>query len=532
MPTNPLIGRQYTAAMIAAWQRFRMLNADDRALTAEAAVALMTAWAGLRLVSLSRLRRFLDRARVRRRNTAGSRRASVDRIAWSIAAVTRRLPLRLTCLAEAVAADALLRRRGYASLLQIGVRVPGGPRSMEAHAWVECDGRVVVGRVQDLGEYATLAAPRLPPIDVLTAVVRGEVVPWETVGATPDELLQTCAHHGMSGIVYQQLSRPLASAGWPSTFYASLADDVRAQTASELVQREEIALVVDALASQGIDPVLIKGTPLAYTAYDLPAARPRCDTDLVVPRHAVDSVRSIMTALGYTAPNACDGELLFGQLRLEKQGRFGVGHAFDVHWRLSSQSVFADSLTYEELAACAVPVPALGVRARAAGPVHALLIACLHPAMHHQNRESLIWTYDVHLLASALSSAELERFADLAIHKSVGAVCANQLAAACSRFGTAIPPALIARLAAAGRHEASAAYLREGRRWHQELASNLRGLGWTDRLRLIREVLFPKPQYMLSAYGLMSRKLGLALVPALYIHRGMHGIWKVLAGRK
>jgi hypothetical protein len=37
---------------------------------------------------------------------------------------------------------------------------------------------------------------------------------------------------------------------------------------------------------------------------------------------------------------------------------------------------------------------------------------------------------------------------------------------------------------------------------------------------------------MLGLYGLTSRALGLPLLPALYVHRNVRGVWKVLAGRK
>jgi hypothetical protein len=367
----------------------------------------------------------------------------------------------------------------------------------------------------------------------MTALVRGEIVPWPTVGATIDQFLEACTHEDVAGLVYQRLTGSPVPTGWPAALQATLAENVRAQTARELVRREEIVLVLDALGRTGVQPVLIKGTPLAYTVYDVPASRSRGDTDLVVPRDALDPVRRAMAALGYTAPHACAGELLFGQLRLEKTDRLGVAHALDVHWRISSQSVFADVLTYDELAHDAVPLPALGPRARAAGALHALLLACLHPVMHHRNTEWIVWLYDVHLLVASLGSDALQQFGDLAVRKGVAAICAHQLAAARSRFGTPAAPGLMARLAAVREREPSAVYLRHGRRWHHELLWNVRGLlSWTDRLRLVREVLFPPPEYMLTAYCVRSRNLGLVLMPALYMHRGVAGIWKVLAGRK
>jgi len=67
----------------------------------------------------------------------------VQRVVWAVGAAARLVP-RATCLVRALAAQALLARRGYASELRLGVS--GGPRrTFSAHAWIERDGQVLVG---------------------------------------------------------------------------------------------------------------------------------------------------------------------------------------------------------------------------------------------------------------------------------------------------------------------------------------------------------------------------------------------------
>jgi hypothetical protein len=153
--------------------------------------------------------------------------------------------------------------------------------------------------------------------------------------------------------------------------------------------------------------------------------------------------------------------------------------------------------------------------------------------MHHRNVDRLIWIYDIHLLASQLSAAEFVRLADLAGVKQVAAIVRHGLALARLHFHTPVPDRVLTRLASTGRAERSAVYLRAGRRWHDELISSLHSLPrWRDRLRLMREVLFPEPSYILKAYGLTIRSADALLLPLLYLHRGMHGAWKVVSGRK
>ena len=67
----------------------------------------------------------------------------VERIVWAVGAADRLVP-RTTCLVRALAAQALLARRGHASQLRLGV-AGGSGRAFEAHAWLERDGRILIG---------------------------------------------------------------------------------------------------------------------------------------------------------------------------------------------------------------------------------------------------------------------------------------------------------------------------------------------------------------------------------------------------
>ena len=60
----------------------------------------------------------------------------------------------------------------------------------------------------------------------------------------------------------------------------------------------------------------------------------------------------------------------------------------------------------------------------------------------------------------------------------------------------------------------------------------MKELGWGARLRLLREVAFPAPRYMLQSYGWADTGLTRALLPALYLHRGLRGVSRVVRGEK
>jgi hypothetical protein len=135
---------------------FRQLQPTDRRLFVEAAMLSAMVWTGLRTLPFATLRRVLEKCWVR-----GSEATAVPtlRIVWAVHAASRRLPGGRTCLVEALAADVMLRRRGYAPVLHLGVRKRNDREELlDGHAWVVCDNRVVVGAVDELGDYTEIVA--------------------------------------------------------------------------------------------------------------------------------------------------------------------------------------------------------------------------------------------------------------------------------------------------------------------------------------------------------------------------------------
>lgn len=74
------------------------------------------------------------------------------RILWAVEALSRNLPKINHCLTKAVVAKKLLNRQGYAVDLQIGVH-RSSQGKFEAHAWLESEGLVVMGYLNDLDRY-------------------------------------------------------------------------------------------------------------------------------------------------------------------------------------------------------------------------------------------------------------------------------------------------------------------------------------------------------------------------------------------
>jgi hypothetical protein len=114
-------------------------RAGDYATMAESVVIALAIELGLRLTSVSTLLARLDRIE-QSCWSASSPSYRLDRFA---AAAYRLLPIGSTCLRESLVLYALLRRRGAAPKLRLGVNKEAG--RLAAHAWIECTGLTTGG---------------------------------------------------------------------------------------------------------------------------------------------------------------------------------------------------------------------------------------------------------------------------------------------------------------------------------------------------------------------------------------------------
>lgn len=122
------------------------LPAEDRWLLGRALATNIEARLALHVLSIDRLRAWATRP-----GTAGR---DVERIVWAGRAAARRTPF-ATCLSSALALQRLLAANGHDSELHIGVAGDGG--AFAAHAWLERDGRILIGE-DDRARYTRLAS--------------------------------------------------------------------------------------------------------------------------------------------------------------------------------------------------------------------------------------------------------------------------------------------------------------------------------------------------------------------------------------
>lgn len=227
------------------------------------------------------------------------------------------------------------------------------------------------------------------------------------------------------------------------------------------------------------------------------------------------------------------GDAIFQEASWILQDRLGASHALDLHWRSSSSPVLSQLLGYEDMLAGAINVPALGPAAMTPRPVHALLFACIHRAGHvnaplyldgvpHPAKERLIWLYDIHLMARAMTRGEVREAVEIALCKRMAVIFREALAACSGSLGLNVPPYLMDELSRGGEDEPSARVFRGGR-LRQMVGDWLALEGAGERGRWLRELVFPSEKYMRWKYA-RARNFWL---PYLYARRAVEGLWKL-----
>lgn len=110
------------------------MSAENRRLLARALADNVRARVALHFLPIERLRAWATRP--------GRGDLEIERLVWAGRAAARRTPF-ATCLSSALALQRLLARNGHDSELHIGVAGKAG--EFAAHAWLERDGRILIG---------------------------------------------------------------------------------------------------------------------------------------------------------------------------------------------------------------------------------------------------------------------------------------------------------------------------------------------------------------------------------------------------
>lgn len=148
-------------------RKFLKLTSSEHCLLIKSWFLLGTIRLGLYLLPFQKLRSLLGLLvrvtqafhvhihRWRKAGLSAPSSLSPERIAWAAEVASRYLPVATTCLTKALTVQTLLLNQGYPAFIHIGVS-KGESGQLEAHAWVESQGKIVIGgNSVELSQYTT-----------------------------------------------------------------------------------------------------------------------------------------------------------------------------------------------------------------------------------------------------------------------------------------------------------------------------------------------------------------------------------------
>lgn len=344
-----------------------------------------------------------------------------------------------------------------------------------------------------------------------------------------DELWQTGLAHGVLPLCSYSLRKKQMCESFVSSGYQKQIQNFERQAVvTEILNHEEILDVLKKLAEHGIHPLLLKGTPLAYTLYIEPYLRPRCDTDFLFSdfKHA-ERAWHVVESMGYKRPVAVTGEFVTSEFSCCRKDRSGGSHCLDFHWRINNNAVFSRAFFYDALVKSSSPVPLLN-NTRTLSHVHSFLFACVHRLSHklEGTSEKLIWLYDIYLLTRTFSTEDWQWCLEYSKEKQLCTVVVDGLLSADVYFPLQQNRKRIAGFASWAQQEnlSLSVWRSRGR---SDLAHFQALPSIKDRLQYIRESLFPPAPYMYAKYGFTKKKSRILLV-YFYMVRMLRAIPKFL----
>ena len=138
------------------WHKLRSLSLSEVCFLVEAAAAVVAFDVVFRLFSSKTCLALLGR---KQSSQGGQQKVNLQRMAWLVDVADRYAPGKSSCLRQTAALAWLLRRRGVATSLRIGVARQEG--KFTAHSWLETGEGEVFG-LSETDKYTPLSNPALP----------------------------------------------------------------------------------------------------------------------------------------------------------------------------------------------------------------------------------------------------------------------------------------------------------------------------------------------------------------------------------
>lgn len=319
--------------------------------------------------------------------------------------------------------------------------------------------------------------------------------------------------HGLASNLYWMLKRQSVALDDHSA-WQMLSHSAHREAMHWVLMERAMRDISNALDNANIPALWIKGAVLAQTVYRDPATRPMGDLDVLVPFDQRESTLEIVQSLGYHFYDSEDVLLR----RSDDAVRQKLSHHYhlrggpagqvilELHYRLLS---YADSLLSPEQLDWFWSQRMQVQTTDAATfdtltPAAHLLYLCAHALIQHGRDDFRLLRYlDIHLLiehGGVNWVMVVERAAAFGWAPAVD----EALRTCVEYFAAAVPDDVLDALARAGTIQDAKRVEQmsgAGHRWEQ-MRANLRALTLREAVAYAAQIVFPRPSYMRTRYGL------------------------------
>lgn len=325
-----------------------------------------------------------------------------------------------------------------------------------------------------------------------------------------DRLIAVAQRHNLAPVLYARLKeRGLTP---PSAAAERLRGMYLASAARNIRLFQDLGAILRALHAVDIPVIVLKGACLAESVYGNIALRPMEDVDLLVKHDHTARALGVLQAIGYASRHPFDPVVEQAALRhmppLYKAG----GPMLELHWTIAASFYHARFTRndLEQLWARATPATIGGESVLVLEPTDLLLHLCLHASILHRFDGPGLRTFVdlARVIRQYRDTIDWEQFTARANRWGAanGVRLALQLAKEWS--GAAVPASALQALQATSLDDATMNWVRHkvlngvAPALTQRVASLEGAPRWADKLRVLRDVLFPPRVEMARVYHL------------------------------
>ena len=293
------------------------------------------------------------------------------------------------------------------------------------------------------------------------------------------------------------------------------------------LERGLLIAIIDQLAEDDIDVVLLKGVALAQLVYGNLALRPMVDIDVLIRREHAEAALKSVGQLGYERmrPELSPGLEAGFENEILLHHRDRPAHYLELHWGLFDSNFHHRQVSEEFLWSHTESVSLLGRTVSVLTPEVQLLHLCGHLVLHH-HAEGLLWWQDItEVIFAHQSRLVWDRVISYAEEAGLVLSLQRTLPVVAEQWHCPIPPAALAQIMrlrpTTAEREAVDLLTAGGRSATQRLLADLVGLSnRQEQLRFLYHNVFPSTAYMDERYAI-SRP---SLRPYYYVRRWLIGL--------